>query len=180
MRRWWVVIVALLLILPWIGGWFATSRHSDQLRAWAMIGAEGTKNRETVDNTEFVNFDTATFIMFSKTGDNMLTRQYLQRSLDFHHYVLGYKNNRLLNTDCLKRGRCLFSSNPADLFQNGAGDTSYLATSVTSEQHLLGLVNTAINPMLFSDVAIASVFGGTTPSELTFNSTSSMYNLQAA
>lgn len=169
-----MILVSSFVFIPWIIGWITTPEYPDQLRAWAMIGAEGTKNRETIDSTQFVNFDTATFIMRDKSDANILTRAYFQRALDFHHYVLGYNNNRLLNTDCLKRVRCIYAGNPADLVENASGDTTYFAT-VTSEAQFIGLVNTAVNPQLFSDVAIASIFGGTTPATLTY--ASNVYNL---
>ena len=110
-----ILIVAPILFLPWIIGWVTTPEYPDQLKAWAMIGAEGTKNREVIDNTVFVNYDTATFIMRAKNDENVLTRAFFQRALDFHNYVLAYNNNRMLNTDCLKRVRCIYAGNPADL-----------------------------------------------------------------
>ena len=44
----------------------------------------------------------------------------------------------------------------------------------------MNVVNAARNPNLGSDVAIASIFGGTTPAELTFNSGTQLYDLQEA
>lgn len=72
-KGWLVSLLAFVLFAPWIVGWAARDEWPDQLRAWSLIGAEGTNDRKTIDSTEITNFDTASFIFRLKDDSNVLT-----------------------------------------------------------------------------------------------------------
>lgn len=105
----------------------------------------------------------------------------MKRALEFHDYVLAYNGNRLQNTDCVKRGRCLLSSHPATLFEDATGSTAAFDTTYgTSQAIMMTVINSAQNPQIGNDVSIGSVFGGKTPATLTLDPSTNRYDLQEA
>ena len=82
---------------------------------------------------------------------------------------MAYEYNSLRN-NCVQDGnRCLFSAHVAQYFEDQTGTVTYPGT-ITTEAQLLDKINSGKNTVLNTDITVANIFGGLTPSTLTYDS----------
>ena len=177
-KAWLIFLISTLVMVLISIGVMNNSQYEDQTHANTTIDGQARADLDAFNAMAIPDFESMAFIYRAADDSNVMTITHFQQALDFHEFLMSYNDNQLRNTDCFKKGRCMYSSHLADFFQDSQGTVTFPGAIATDAQ-LVTTVNTAFNSVT-GKISVGNIFGDTTPSQIVQDFSTGGFNYQEA